>query len=254
MSPERRKKLALEFPELASVLLGDSQKELLDSIFEKVRFLKGEKGDTPTDEELIALIRPLIPEPIEGHTPTDEELIDLIRPLIPEPSKAPTKKDLIPLIKSLIPDPVEGEPGKDGTEIKAEQIAEKLNTLKEAIDASVIKGGVTKKEFDEHGKEILAGMAKVDGRIKLIDQRWHGGGGGGVSTVSHDGTLTGTGTPSSPLSVVSLNNPQPNFTTVLLQAAMGVDTVDITDVPSKTDTQKALKAIHDILADILTLI
>ena len=42
-------------------------------------------------------------------------------------------------------------------------------------------------------------MARVDGRIKLIDQRWHGG----LSSVSHDSTLTGTGTPSYPLSVVS---------------------------------------------------
>lgn len=31
--------------------------------------LKGEKGDTPTKEELIELITPLIPEPVKGDTP-----------------------------------------------------------------------------------------------------------------------------------------------------------------------------------------
>lgn len=33
----------------------------------------------------------------------------------------------------------------------------------------------------------------------MNDMRWHGG---GLSSVSHDATMTGTGTPSSPLSVV----------------------------------------------------
>ena len=55
-----------------------------------IKGLKGDKGDSPTDEELISLIEPLIPEPIKGDkgdSPTDEELTELIIPLIPEPIK-----------------------------------------------------------------------------------------------------------------------------------------------------------------------
>ncbi len=70
--------------------------------------IKGDKGDKHTDDELLAIIKPLIPvlkQPEDGHTPTDEELLALIRPLIPvvEDGKTPTDERLIALIKPLIP-------------------------------------------------------------------------------------------------------------------------------------------------------
>lgn len=69
---------------------------------EFIKGVKGETGDTRTDEEVRALIAPLIPEPIkgedgftpikgvdykdgiDGHTPTKDELLELIKPLIPK--------------------------------------------------------------------------------------------------------------------------------------------------------------------------
>lgn len=42
-----------------------------------------EDGHTPTREELIVLIEPLIPKIKDGHTPTASELLTLIEPLIP---------------------------------------------------------------------------------------------------------------------------------------------------------------------------
>jgi len=63
--------------------------------------LKGLDGKTPTEEDLVQLIKPLIPEPIpgkdgfvpikgidfdDGKTPTEEELKQLMKPLIPEPA------------------------------------------------------------------------------------------------------------------------------------------------------------------------
>lgn len=84
-----------------------------------------------------------------------------------------------------------------------EKVIEKTETIKEvlpkSIDVSMVKGAISKKDFESTSKKIEDGMARVDGRIKLIDQRWHGG---GLSQVSHDATLSGTGSPSSPLSVV----------------------------------------------------
>ena len=95
-----------------------------------------------------------------------------------------------------------GKDGKNGSPDTPEQVAEKLNTLTEAVDVSVIKGALTQDYVDDQNKKVLSGMKLIDGRIKLIDQRW-GAHGGGLSKVSTDSTLTGIGTPSSPLSVVS---------------------------------------------------
>src|SRR5258708_7561693 len=98
---------------------------------------------------------------------------------------------------------VRGEKGKDGKEGSPDEpqdIATKLNTLREVIDIHVIKGALQKSDLEFNNKKILDGMAVVDKRIKAIDMRWHGA---GLSQVSHDATLTGLGTSSSPLSAVS---------------------------------------------------
>ena len=97
----------------------------------------------------------------------------------------------------------DGKDGKDGKDIVThetpESLSKKLNTLKESVDVSVIKGAVSK-------KEVLDGMARVDGRIKLIDQRWHGGGLQNINGLVQAGTnvtITGSGTKSSPYIVNS---------------------------------------------------
>jgi hypothetical protein len=82
-----------------------------------------------------------------------------------------------------------------------EKIIEKTEVIREVpieIDVSMVKGAVSEKYLK---KKVLDGMALIDGRIKLIDQRW-GAHGGGVTRVYTDATLTGIGTASSPLSVV----------------------------------------------------
>jgi len=116
--------------------------------------LKIKDGHTPSPEELLALIRPLIPSvptaddiiprvvakippPKHGETPSDDKLRSLIKPLIPPPvdGKTPSRAELKLLINSLLP-----PPPKDGSPDKPLEIAEKLNTLEEAVDQSVIKG------------------------------------------------------------------------------------------------------------------
>ena len=122
--------------------------------------IKGADGHTPTEEELIAIIEPLIPEVEDGHTPTDEELIALIKPLIPkvENGKTPTVSELLSLIKPLIPKVKDGETPTDSRlislitpliskltpEVTGEEIVNKVNALhtddeKLKIDASHIK-------------------------------------------------------------------------------------------------------------------
>jgi hypothetical protein len=84
----------------------------------------GINGATPTDEQLLALIRRVIAEnpPKDGHTPTAEELLAIIKPLIPAavpgpqgvPGETPSDQRLLELIKPLIPAPVPGPKGQPG--------------------------------------------------------------------------------------------------------------------------------------------
>lgn len=62
-----------------------------------------EDGETPSDDKLLKLIKPLIPAPlpgVPGPKPSKKELMDLIIPMIPEPSDFPPGKP--------------GKPGKPG--------------------------------------------------------------------------------------------------------------------------------------------
>ena len=165
----------------------DQFKAFLNLLVEKIKTLKGEKGDTGytpqkgkdyfTTQEINALasyVKEVTKDevrPVKGRDYFDGENYVLTRQ---------DKKDIADSINVPV----------------VEKIIEKVEVIKEVLpklDVSMVEGAVSK-------KELLAGTAKIDGRIKLIDQRWHGG---GLSQVYHDTTLTGTGTNSNPLSVVS---------------------------------------------------
>lgn len=57
-------------------------------------------GKTPTKEELVALMKPLIPSPIPGKPGKNGD--------------TPSTKKILELIESVIPDPIPGPPGKPG--------------------------------------------------------------------------------------------------------------------------------------------
>lgn len=73
-------------------------------------------GHTPTNDELLALILPLIPEPVHGETPDDARLLALIKPLIPivkdgSPDSAEdirNKLEVLPEGERLSMDAIEG--------------------------------------------------------------------------------------------------------------------------------------------------
>lgn len=110
-----------------------------------IRGTNGADGRTPTDKELLRLIRPLIPAPIKGEkgdSPTDSEILKLVKPLIPAPKngKSPTKTELRALIAPLIPSPVHGVDGKDGSPDSPDTVVEKVNVSKILIDAERVRG------------------------------------------------------------------------------------------------------------------
>lgn len=141
--------------------------------------MKGDKGDpgldahTPTDKELLALIRPLIPPPIkgdkgepgndgnDGHTPTAQEILAFIKPLIPkvrngQDGHTPTKAELVALIKSVMPVP------KDGSPDTPQEIKQKLIELpirEPWFDARHIKNLPT--ELRRRGGIVKGGVAPL---------------------------------------------------------------------------------------------
>ena len=112
----------------------------LEKVLESVRGKKGEVGSqgepglTPTPEELITLIQPLIPEPIKG-----EPGESITGPMGPKP---------IAGLDYPIPEngkdgeSIKGDKGDDGSPDSPEQVRDKLEILQgdERLDVSAIKG------------------------------------------------------------------------------------------------------------------
>jgi hypothetical protein len=193
--------------------LDDKLGKKVDSVT-KMEGPKGNPGHTPTDEELTALIIPLIPEPLAGHTPTDEELLSLIVPLIPEVKDGETPSDerLIALIRPLIPEPLP-LPDFSWIEETIKGYDEKIKNLpevKDVIDAiKQLKGNDRIDISSIRNWENL--LKKASGNFDMNDQRWHGGGGSGtgsgdytpqgVTTATVGGIIAGTDLGTSPVPV-----------------------------------------------------
>lgn len=95
--------------------------------------LKGEKGDSRTEEELLSLIKPLIPKPIKGEKGEKGEKGN-----------------------SMIGQ--KGDKGKDGSPDTSDEIIAKLNSSKMMIDSERIKGLVDLiNQIEEYGKYPLGG-------------------------------------------------------------------------------------------------
>ena len=90
---------------------------------------------TPTEEKLLELILPLIPQVKDGKTPAREELLALIRPLIPtvENGKDADEEKIIQEVLAKLP------AQKETTPI---EVRDKLEVLKgdERLDRDAIKG------------------------------------------------------------------------------------------------------------------
>ncbi len=211
MTPNSRKILKETFPELAHQFSQEDTNDLLSKVFSSVSMLKGDKGDkgepgyTPvlgkdymTRKDIANILYHVTPVKGKQYF-TDEEAKSFLQSATPVKGKdyfdgKEGKRGEIG--KS-------GRDGKDGSPDEPMTIVKKLASLKgeNRLNISAIHGAVKEEEFTTITKKLQDGMILQDGRIKLIDQRW-GGHGGGLSKVIHDDTLTGDGTGSSPLSVV----------------------------------------------------
>lgn len=148
----------------------------LDKVLESIR---GKDATPPTNEELTALIEPLIPTVEDGKTPTTEELLSLIRPLIPKvkDGEAPSDERLRGLIEPLIPPP---QAGKDADE---EAIISKIeNDLPKLGER--IRDGLELIQEEEEKLKILA-VGHLEERLRRLEaQATQSRGGGGMSQIA----------------------------------------------------------------------
>jgi hypothetical protein len=138
--------------------------DAIPNFTELLKRIKGDKGDSPSKEELLDLIKPLIPQPENGKTPTKQELLDLITPLIPKvkDGKSPTKEDLLKIIKPLIP------------KISTEEIKQDVyDELSEEVKSLIPNRLEIEKGIKESIIEELPNMGEIfrDGLDKLEEDK-----------------------------------------------------------------------------------
>lgn len=124
--------------------------------------IDGKDGATPTREELIALIQPLIPKIKDGHTPTREEMAEMMKPLLPNEYLIMEK--VLTQIKL---------PESPTAEAIADLVLEKLKDKKFTVEE--IEG------LQNILNTLNRNIAELKGR-KLQG----GGGGGGMSEPQHE--------------------------------------------------------------------
>tara|TARA_R110000851_G_scaffold92422_3_gene201691 strand:+ start:82 stop:1281 length:1200 start_codon:yes stop_codon:yes gene_type:complete len=142
-------------------------KDLISKI-ESIELKHGKDGTTPTNDELLALITPLIPKPVrgdDGETPTTEHLLELINSLIPEVKNGKDGKDYIITSEDLseIARLVDVEV-PEVEKMTPEEVRDLLETLEgeERLDISSIKG------LDEKLKSISTVKTVAGGGNRLL--------------------------------------------------------------------------------------
>lgn len=134
-------------------------------------------------EEIKQLVKEAIEEielpqdGIDAVPPTKEELLELIRPLIPkvQNGKTPTRVELVKLIKPLIPSPIVPLDGKDGKDITGAtgaigESGKDAPTLEEILEALNKKGIEIEniKDFDKRVKHFIGGVNRINPSIQTI--------------------------------------------------------------------------------------
>lgn len=132
--------------------LASIKKELFDLMVSRMKELEesiedgeeGAPGKTPTEEELVALIKPLIPkirDGVDGKDGTNPDIKGIVKEVLSKIPRPHDGKTPIAGIDFNIPnDGKDGDNGKDGSPDTPIQIVDKLNTLENVLNPEVIKG------------------------------------------------------------------------------------------------------------------
>ena len=166
--------------------------------------IKGEDGKTPSKEELVSLIKPLIPEPIKGKDGKDADEKQIVQKVL---SKIPIPKDGKNADEEVIVDKVLGKiilpEYKETVLDTGEEIINKLNPIKNSLNF-----------------EILTNIPDFALSKDVVGYRGGDGGGGQTLTFQDEGTRI-TDNPITTLNVTGA-------TGALTYSGNGVATLDIT--------------------------
>ncbi len=199
ISDEQKRRIRIAFPELISELdhrdTADTLSLVMDIVSNKI---DGKDGKDAKPEEVATILKQDSDfidsvKGKDGYTP-----IKNIDYFDGEDAKPLNEKEVLRKLISFIPDPI---PGKDGSSDTPYKIIEKINSLENVLEFKILKNAP---DFSPFEKRL--GLLEKSNTLNPngpIDQRWSGS---GIGKVSHDNTLTGLGTPSSPLSVVGMSN------------------------------------------------
>lgn len=178
-------------PEVLAMMEAKDREELVQKINETPNseialILKGDKGDAPTDEHLLSLIQPLIPEVEDGYTP--KKGVDYFDGEPGTVGHTPTTSELQDLIKPLIPKAVEVAPVVTTTTIKEEL----------TVDAKMVKMFIKVMRSLPMNDRIEitdirnASSFMKDGIKYKIEELMHGGASTSTATTLKQETPTGT--------------------------------------------------------------
>ena len=137
--------------------------------------LKGDDGKTPTKEELVSIIGPLIPKIKDGKTPKRNELLNLIRPLI---SEAVDENYIVEKILSQIK-----LPDTPTASAIADVVLKKVNKRK--VEMEDVEGLLNKLHV------LRRNIAELRGRKQSASG---GQGGGGMGNPQHEEFSINSGT------------------------------------------------------------
>ena len=205
------KKSEVEVSDKKSPYMELLYKEIEKALLGKIKTLHGEDGHTPTKEEILAVLTPHIDNAkneIQKNF-TKEKLLKMIASMIPkvEDGKTPkkgkdyfTKEEAEEFLK--LSTPVKGKHYFDGTPGTPGKNAVLPSLYKLAINTiNVIE---TLEGEDRIDAKAIKNLEKLIRQI--VSQETVGYNAGGPGVIFHDSTITGTGTPTDPLSVIMGTN------------------------------------------------
>lgn len=219
MDYQKLKKAYSDDPEMLKTIELREQTDLLRTIASKsevtmkgAAMIKGDKGDTPvkgvdyfTPTEIESVKKEVTPiKGVHYFTPDDIKGI-----------KNGIKDEVRPVKGVDYFDGEDGDPGEDADPDMVAQMVLQQLPPQQKIDEGALKKDLLKDILSKIPEVTVPTVKDIIKELKtkqhlepkdikgmpinMNDMRWHGG---GLSTVSHDSTLTGSGTPASPLKVV----------------------------------------------------
>lgn len=212
----------------------DMQGASYSALLEAIKKMKGDPGEKGADavvdkNEILDELRDFIIEkmdkfkPADGYTPTESDLVPIIKKLIPAPKPGDPGKDADPVkvAQFLLSNEnfLAKVKGKEGDKPSDKELAAQIKKLMPAAVLITGKNIISEINALPIESPLQIGIEHIKGLLdELRTIKKNNGGkpgkmihGGGLTRVYHDGTLSGDGTRQDPLTVIGGGSGSDNF-------------------------------------------